>query len=79
MNEKTVVVGNHEYDWYEFVKSYIDEDWCYGAALDDDGKWVPLYIAADFHLIEWADEWYDNLETAIVRSRSYFINRSIVV
>ena len=40
MNEETIVVGNHEYNWYEFARSYIDEDWCYGAALDDDGKWV---------------------------------------
>jgi hypothetical protein len=62
------------YEWCESKNAYFgDEGSCgtYGAALNGE-KWIPAWIPEDRWDEQWADESFDDPESAIARSHSYF-------
>ena len=69
-----IIFDRCRYKWSERESGYFgNEESCgtYGAALDD-GKWIPAWSPTDSSEAQWADESFDNPETAINRSHTYF-------
>jgi hypothetical protein len=62
------------YEWDKIEAAYFgSEGACgtYGAALDG-GKWIPAWIPTDSCDVQWSDESFDDPQSAIDRSHSYF-------
>lgn len=69
-----IILDRCRYKWDEIEGGYFgNEGSCgtYGAALDA-GKWIPAWMPTDSTDVQWADESFDNPESAIARSHSYF-------
>ena len=69
-----IILDRCRYKWSETKGAYYgNEGSCgtYGAALEG-GKWIPAWIPSDCCDEQLADESFDNPESAIKRSHSYF-------
>ncbi len=69
-----ILLDRCRYEWDEIEGAYFgNEGSCgtYGAALDD-GKWIPAWMPTDSADAQWADESFDDPQSAIARSHSYF-------
>jgi hypothetical protein len=69
-----ITLDRRQYKWDATESAYLgSEGSCgtYGAALDD-GKWIPAWMPTDSCDIQCADERFDDPESAITRSHSYF-------
>jgi hypothetical protein len=69
-----ITLDRRRYKWDEVESAYFgNEGSCgtYGAALDG-GQWRPAWMPTDSCDVQWADESFDDPQSAIVRSHSYF-------
>jgi hypothetical protein len=69
-----ILLDRCRYEWDQTEGAYFgNEGSCgtYGAALDN-GKWIPAWMPTDSADAQWADESFDDPQSAIARSHSYF-------
>ena len=73
MKEKIIIINNLEYKWDD-KKSYFGQETSCGTygATEVNGKWVPSYWSDGSFEFELANESFENLESAIKRSHSYW-------
>ena len=69
-----IILDRCRYKWNETKGAYFGTEGSFGAygAAFNEGKWIPACISPDCYDEEWADESFDNPESAIARSHSYF-------
>lgn len=74
MKKENIVINNHEYKWDETINSYFGQETSCGThgATEVNGKWVPSYWGDGSCDFELASESFDDLESALKRSHSYW-------
>ncbi len=75
MNEKSIVIDNHKYQWNETEQTYFGQETSGGThgATIVKGKWIPSYWSDGSYDVELSNESFNDLESALRRSYSYWL------